>query len=91
MARYSVKVEPEAKGKKLQRIFALLLEVPVFAAVVTDWSSMIISQRNLGISYPHQETIIYRAEGQDVPLERAVTYKVIVMTPTSLLIAEELV
>jgi eukaryotic translation initiation factor 2C len=81
LTRYNVEVTPEATGKKLGRIFQLLLELPEFQGVATEWRSLIISTKPLTIPSPYQVSILYRAEGHDVPLGSAVTYSVRVITP----------
>jgi eukaryotic translation initiation factor 2C len=81
LTRYNVEVMPEVTGKKLGRIFQLLLELPDFQGMATEWRSMIISTKPLKISTPYEFQIPYRAEGQDEPLERAITYSVRVITP----------
>ncbi|TVY49146.1 Protein argonaute 1B [Lachnellula occidentalis] len=86
LTRYSVEVQPEAKGKKLGRVFQLLLELPEFASaggLASDLRSMIIARTPLGIQDGHTVQIPYLAEGQDEPLTRAITYTVRVITPLS--------
>jgi eukaryotic translation initiation factor 2C len=86
--RYNVTVAPEATGKKLKRIFQLLLELPDFAGVATEYKSLLIARQRLNIPDPYEITIHYRAEGQDEPLERATRYQVRVVTPTTLAVAD---
>jgi hypothetical protein len=81
LTRYNVEVLPEVKGKKLGRIFELLLELPVFAGVASDLRSMIISLRQLNIPADFSVQIPYVAEGQDEPLAHAITYTVRLVTP----------
>jgi eukaryotic translation initiation factor 2C len=83
LTRYNVEVVPEVKGKKLGRVFQLLLELPVFAGVATEWKSMIVSAQQLNIPPDFSVQIPYMAEGQDEPLARAITYTVRVVTPLS--------
>jgi eukaryotic translation initiation factor 2C len=81
LTRYNVEVVPEVKGKKLGRVFQLLLELPAFAGVASDLRSMIVSVRQLNIPPDYSVQIIYLAEGQEEPLPRAVTYTVRLVTP----------
>ncbi|RYP16592.1 hypothetical protein DL765_005053 [Monosporascus sp. GIB2] len=76
---YAIEVKPEAVGKKLVRIVGLLLEEPDLAAlrdgIVTDFKSTLLSRKRL----PQDEKkwdITYRAEGEDVPTQRATRYDV---------------
>jgi eukaryotic translation initiation factor 2C len=84
LTRYNVEISPEAKGRKLARIFELLLELEPFKLVVTDTKSMIISRIPLNIPNDYVVEIPYRGDGEDEPLERATTYKVRIVTPTTL-------
>lgn len=88
VTRYSVEVTPEAKGKKLARIFQLLLEMPEFSGLVSDMSSMIIAAKPLGIPDGHTVQIPYMAEGQDEPLENAIVYTARVITPLPIMISD---
>jgi hypothetical protein len=83
LTRYNVEVTPEAKGKKLGRVFQLLLELPAFTGVATEWKSMIVSSRPLNIPPDFSVQIPYLAEGQDQPLAHAITYTIRVVTPLS--------
>jgi len=87
LTRYNVDVSPEAAGKKLVRIFQLLLELPEFARVATDGKSMIIAVQPLNVPDGYSVDIVYRAEGHDELTDSAVTYKVRIVTPTSLPVA----
>lgn len=86
--RYNVTVAPEAAGKKLKRIFQLLLEMPEFSGLATEYKSLLIARQPLKIPDPYTVSIQYRAEGQDEPLERATTYQVRVVTPTTLAVSD---
>lgn len=88
LMRYNVEVSPEAKGKKLKRVFELLLESPEFSGVVTEFKSMLVARNPLNIPDGYTVTIPYRAEGEDEPLERAVTYTVRVVASASLLVSD---
>ncbi|TVY86725.1 Protein argonaute 1B, partial [Lachnellula willkommii] len=91
LTRYSVEVQPEVKGKKLGRVFQLLLGLPEFASaggLASDLRSMIIARAPLGIQDGHTVQIPYLAEGQDEPLARAVTYTIRVITPLSFSISD---
>lgn len=84
LTRYSVEVQPEATGKKLGRIFNLLLEKPEFGTgLASDLRSMIITRTPLSIPDGYTVQIPYRSEGEEEPLPRAVTYTVRVITPLS--------
>jgi eukaryotic translation initiation factor 2C len=91
LTRYNVEVQPEVKGKKLSRVFQLFLELPEIAGaggLASDLRSMIVTKTPLGIQDGHTVQIPYRAEGQDEPLARAVTYTVRVVTPLSFSISD---
>jgi eukaryotic translation initiation factor 2C len=88
LARYNVEVVPEAKGRKLGRLFQLLLEMPEFAGVASDWKSMIIARQPLAIQDGHTVDISYREDSKDEPLPRAITYKVRMVTPLSLSVTD---
>ncbi|KAK0125397.1 hypothetical protein ONS95_000586 [Cadophora gregata] len=88
LTRYNVEVSPPATGKKLGRIFELLLELPAFSGVATEWKSMIISTRNLNLPPGYTIQIPYRKEGEDEPLTRAITYNVRVITPLTYLVSD---
>jgi eukaryotic translation initiation factor 2C len=86
--RYNVQVAPEATGKKLKRIFQLLLEIPEFSGLATEYKSLLIAREPLNIPDGYTVQIPYRAEGQDEPLERATRYQVSVVTPTTLAVSD---
>jgi len=88
LTRYNVEVSPPATGKKLGRIFQLLLELPAFSGVATEWKSMIISTKNLNLPPGYTVQIPYRKEGEDEPPARAVTYNVRVITPLTYLVSD---
>ncbi len=77
--RYDINVKPEAKGKKLVRIVGLLLEEPDFAGrkehVVSDFKSTLVSRQRLPKDEASYE-ILYRAEGEDEPSQRATKYEI---------------
>lgn len=81
LTRYNVEVTPEVKGKKLSRVFQLLLALPEFVDCATEWKSFIISKTTLSIPNDYTVQIPYLAEGHDEPQARAVTYTVRVVTP----------
>lgn len=83
LTRYNVEVSPQAEGKKLARVFQLLIGLPEFQGVATEWKSMIISAKPLDIPDGYTVQIPYLAEGQDEPLARAITYTVRIVTPLS--------
>jgi eukaryotic translation initiation factor 2C len=89
--RYGVSVSPVAVGKKLNQIIWLLVESNDLAGlrqdVVTDFKSTLLSREKL----PDDETvvhIVYRAEGEDEPREKAIRYKVRVKFTHSLSMRE---
>ncbi|KAH8668088.1 QDE2 protein [Tricladium varicosporioides] len=89
VTRYNVEVSPEAQGRKLYRIFELLIELPEFRGVISDMKSMIISRSPLtGISNGHTVQIQYRGDGQDEPLENAPTYNIRIVTPLTVNISD---
>lgn len=85
LTRYNVEVSPEAKGKKLARIFQLFLALPEFSGerIATEWKSFIVSPRKLNIPDGFQVQIPYVADGEDEPLDRATVYSVRLVTPLS--------
>jgi eukaryotic translation initiation factor 2C len=88
LTRYNVEVLPEVKGRKLARVFQLLLELPEFAGVASDWKSMVVARQPLAVQDGQIFKIAYRKEGEEEPLDRAITYQVRVVTPISLSIAD---
>lgn len=85
LTRYNIEVSPEAKGKKLARIFQLLIALPEFSGerIATEWKSFIVSPRPLEIQDGFTVQIPYIADGEDEPLDRATVYSVRVVTPLS--------
>ncbi|TVY78441.1 Protein argonaute 1B [Lachnellula suecica] len=90
LTRYSVEVQPEVTGKKLGRVFQLLLGLPEFAGsgLASDMRSMIVAKTLLPIPNDYSVQIPYLAEGQDEPLARAVTYTVRIITPLTFSISD---
>ncbi|KAL2075619.1 hypothetical protein VTL71DRAFT_562 [Oculimacula yallundae] len=93
LTRYSVDIAPDSTGKKpvgkkLNRVFQLLLELPEFDGVATEWKSMIISTKVLNIPANYTLEIRYKKEGEDEPLEKAPVYKVRITTPLSFLVSD---
>jgi eukaryotic translation initiation factor 2C len=89
VTRYNVEVTPQAKGRKLARIFQLLLDLPEFAGdLVSDMSSMVISKVPLNVSDGYTTEIVYLAEGQDEPLDNAQRYTIKVVTPLSVIVSD---
>lgn len=78
--RYNVSIHEKEKpknspkGKKLKRVFELLLETPILAGAVTEFKTMFFLTTDIG-SIANLE-IVYRSEGEDVPSDRAVVYVV---------------
>jgi eukaryotic translation initiation factor 2C len=83
-----LKIPLKRRGEKLGRIFQLVLELPEFAGVATEWKSMIISSRPLNILNEYSIGIPYLAEGQDEPHASAITYTVKVVTPLSFSVSD---
>lgn len=90
--RYDIAVAPAVVGKKLTQLVRLMLQtpelLPLVSDIVSDYKSTLISRKRLD----RDEivlNIVYRAEGEDEPLERAQTYKVRVKY-TNCLSVEEL-
>ncbi|RDW94415.1 QDE2 protein [Coleophoma crateriformis] len=88
LTRYNVEVSPQATGKKLKRVFELLLENPEFDGVASEFKSLIISRHPLNISDPYVTEIRYLPEGQDEPKTNAQVYRVRVVTPTTLAVSD---
>jgi hypothetical protein len=88
--RYNIEITPAVTGGKMRRIFELLLESPDLGGVhvASDWKSMIITRPSLNIADGHMIDITYRGDGEDEPLPNARTYKIRVVTPISLAIAD---
>jgi eukaryotic translation initiation factor 2C len=89
VTRYNVEVNPLAKGRKLARIFQLLLALPEFSGdLVSDMSSMVISKVPLNVSDGYTTEIVYLAEGMEEPLENAQKYTIKVVTPLSIIVSD---
>lgn len=90
VTRYNVEFSPHVAGKKLGRLFQLLLEVPEFARhdLASDLRSMIVSRTKLSIPNEFSKEIPYRAEGEDEALARAVTYTARIVTPQTFSISD---
>ena len=71
--RYHVNVKPEAKGRKLKRIFELLLEDPVMAGTATDFKQYLIMRNKIDDS---KIELHYRAELEDDPQPNTTPYTV---------------
>jgi eukaryotic translation initiation factor 2C len=84
LTRYNVEIKPEVRGRKLSRVFQLLLELPQFAGVASDWKSMIVARQALSIQDGEIFEIPYRGDGEDEPLPHPIIYQVRVVTPLSL-------
>ena len=84
--RYHVSVTPQAKGRKLRRVFQILLENPLLAnKSATDFKSLLVSRvklDNLNLD------LKYRAELEDEPLTDSSTYNVVVSHTGALNIGE---
>ncbi|RKF71355.1 Protein argonaute 5 [Golovinomyces cichoracearum] len=101
LTRYNVEVVPkpdqnaEGKfdtkvptGKKLKRIFQLLLALPEFSGAASEWKSMIVTKKPLNIREGHQVEIKYVEDGHEEPLERAKTYLVRLVAPLSFSVSD---
>jgi hypothetical protein len=77
--RYSIDVQPDAVGKKRQRLVQQLLTEGRVAAlgrgVVSDYKSTLISDRDIVAEYL-EESVIYKLEGEDEPGPNAKTYRI---------------
>lgn len=77
--QYEVKIKPAAVGKKLKRIFELLIDLPDYADmrddVVSDFKSTLISRRRLNAAAT-VITLQYRSEGEDEARAHAATYEI---------------
>lgn len=80
--RYSIEVDPPARGKKLGQIIRLFLSLPEYSefrdGIVTDFRSTLVSQRQLLNISPEkaiQYQIQYQAEGEDEPRANAKSYR----------------
>ena len=77
--RYSIDMQPEAAGKKRQRIVQQLLTEGRISAlgrdIVSDYKSTLISNRGLHPEHL-EESIVYKSEGEDEPTPTAQTYKI---------------
>ncbi|KFY31959.1 hypothetical protein V493_00653 [Pseudogymnoascus sp. VKM F-4281 (FW-2241)] len=60
--RYHVAVSPEAKGRKLRRVFELLLEDPRLKDSATDFKAILVSRKKLA---DMEVEIPYRSEFED--------------------------
>ncbi|KAI0401714.1 ribonuclease H-like domain-containing protein [Xylaria palmicola] len=74
--QYNLSVQPEAKGKKLSHIIRLFLQSHLDEFrhdIVTDFKSNLVARLKV-----EDQTVplIYRAEGEDDPLEHAAEYRV---------------
>lgn len=89
--RYSVHVEPEAKGRKLTQIVRLLLGLPEYVTmkehVVTDFKSTLICRKR-SIKTEAEYQIKYQAEGEDDTRAGAMTYRVTVQETGTLSVAQ---
>lgn len=68
LTRYNVEILPKVEGKKQARVFQLLLGLPEFAGMVTEFKSIIISSEKLNIPDDYTVEIPYLAEGQEEPV-----------------------
>lgn len=75
-------------GRKLKRIFQIILQRPEFAGVATEWKSMIIAKKSLGFPDGHEFEISYSEEGHDEPLENAKKYIIRVVSPLSFSVSD---
>ncbi|KAI9766392.1 MAG: hypothetical protein M1839_004912 [Geoglossum umbratile] len=89
--RYHAEVQPTAKGKKLKRVFALLLEDNLFSGVqgrvATDHKANIVSRERLSEART-KVSVPYRLEDEDEPREKAAVYTVLVQETGTLSVSE---
>lgn len=85
IGRYNVEIAGEQlASKKKKQLFRLLLELPEFAGVATDYASLLVSTRELDVEDGYTVDIPWRTEKEDVALPNARVYRVRIVTPTSL-------
>ncbi|RKF59552.1 Protein argonaute 5 [Erysiphe neolycopersici] len=102
LTRYNIEVAPKPDesstgkaadskvptGKKLKRIIQLLLNLPEFSGVASEWKSMVVSPRPLNIRDGQTFEIKYIEDGHDEALERAKTFLVRAVTPLSFSVSD---
>jgi len=89
LTRYNVEITPElTPKKKIARLFQMLLELPEFAGVATEYKSMIVARQPLSIPNDYSVQITYREAGEEEPGPRAVTYTLRVVTPLSMAVSD---
>lgn len=71
--RYHVSVSPEAKGRKLKRVFELLNQEPPLTGFVTDFKSLLIGNRKVD---DMEIEVAYRAEFEDDPQPNTRPYRI---------------
>lgn len=71
--RYHVSVLPEAKGRKLKRIFDLLLQEPSLARAATDFKTFLILRNKVE---EIEVDVAYRSEFEDDPEPKTRPYRV---------------
>lgn len=73
--RYHIDVVPEATGRKLKRIIAILLKDPRFVTPATDFRALLVTSAPLPET-PMEMEVVYLGEGEDEPLPNARPYRV---------------
>lgn len=71
--RYHVSVSPEAKGRKLKRIFELLLQEATLTGSTTDFKSLLICRTQIE---DIEIEVAYRAEFEDDPQPNTRPYRI---------------
>ena len=71
--RYHVSVSPEAKGRKLKRVFELLLQEPVLTGSVTDFKSFLVNRNKIE---DMEIEVAYRSEFEDDPQPNTRPYRI---------------
>ncbi|KAI9675940.1 MAG: hypothetical protein M1829_003178 [Trizodia sp. TS-e1964] len=68
---YSVNVQPEAKGRKLRRVFELLTQESLLAGCATDFKSFLVTRTNIG---SREYEVPYKSDFEDLPPTDARVY-----------------
>jgi eukaryotic translation initiation factor 2C len=71
--RYHVSLSPEAKGRKLKRVFQLLIQDSALAGSVTDFKSILVSRKKFE---DMEIEVAYRTEIEDDPQPDSRPYRI---------------
>jgi eukaryotic translation initiation factor 2C len=83
--RYHVSVTPEAKGRKLKRVFELLLQEATLTGSVTDYKSLLICRNKIE---DMEIDVAYRSEFEDDPQPNTRPYRVKIQNTGQLDVSE---